>query len=55
MIEEIVALHSTRTWDLIPSPVGKSHVCCHWVYTIKIGLNGGVDRLKAHLVAKGYT
>ena len=55
MVEEIVALHSTGTWDLVPSPAGKSLVGCRWVYTIKIGPDGRVDRLKARLVAKGYT
>ena len=55
MVEEIVALHSTGTWDLVPLPVDKSPVGCRWVYTIKIGPNGGVDLLKARLVAKGYT
>ena len=55
MVEEMTALHSTSTCDLVPLPVGKSLVGCCWVYTIKIGLNGRVDRLKACLVAKGYT
>ena len=55
MAKEMVALHSTGTWDLVPLPVGKSHVGCHWVYTIKIGPDGRVDRRKARLVTKGYT
>ena len=55
MVEEIVALHSTSAWDLVTLPVDKSPVGCHWVYTIKIGPDGGVDRLKVHLVSKGYT
>ena len=55
MVEEMVALHSTRTWDLVTLPVGTSPIGFRWVYTIKIGTDDGVDRLKARLVAKGYT
>ena len=55
MVEEMVALHSTGTWDPIPLLAGKSPVGCRWVYTIKIGPDGRVDCLKARLVAKGYT
>ena len=54
MVEEMAALHSTGTWGLVPLPIDKSPVGCRWVYTVKIGLDGGVDRLKARLVAKGY-
>ena len=55
MVEEMVALHSTGTWDLVPFPADKSPVGCCWVYTVKISLNGRVDRLKDRLVVKGYT
>ena len=49
------ALHSNDTWDLVVLPSGKPTVGCRWVYTVKVGPDGQVDRLKAHLVAKGYT
>ena len=55
MIEEMAALHSTSTWDLVPLPADKSPVDCRWVYTVKTGLDGRVDHLKARLVTKGYT
>ena len=55
MVEEMTTLHSTGTWDLVTLPTSKSPVGCLWVYTVKIGLDGGVDHLKACLVAKGYT
>ena len=28
---------------------------CRWIYTVKVGPNGAIDRLKACLVAKSYT
>ena len=50
MVEEMAALHSTGTWDLVTLSVGY-----RWVYTVKIGMDGGVDCLKACLAAKGNT
>ena len=55
MDEEIDAICSNGTWELVALPPGKSPDSCHWVYTVKVGPNGQVDRLKARLVAKGYT
>ena len=55
MVDEMAALHSNGTWDLVVLPSGKSTVGCRWVYTVKVGPDGQVDRLKAHLVVKGYT
>ncbi|RVX21356.1 Retrovirus-related Pol polyprotein from transposon RE2 [Vitis vinifera] len=55
MVDEMAALHSNDTWDLVVLPSGKSTVGCRWVYTVKVGSDGQVDRLKARLVAKGYT
>ena len=37
MVEEMTALHSNGTWDLVTLPVGKTLVGCRWVYTVKIG------------------
>ncbi|RVW20204.1 Retrovirus-related Pol polyprotein from transposon RE1 [Vitis vinifera] len=55
MVDEMAALHSNDTWDIVVLPSGKSTVGCRWVYAVKVGLDGQVDRLKARLVAKGYT
>ena len=35
MDEEMAALHSTGTRDLVSLPTGKSLVGCRWVYTVK--------------------
>ena len=54
MAEEMNALYSNDSWELIALPLGKSLVGCRWVYTMKVGPDGKIDWLKAHLVAKGY-
>ena len=55
MVDEMVALYSTGTWDLVVLPSGKSPVGCCWVYTVKVGPDGQVNHLKTYFVAKGYT
>ena len=55
MTEEIDALYSNDTWELVALPPGKSSVGYRWVYTVKVGPDGQIDRLKARLVAKRCT
>ena len=55
MIDEMCALQSCGTWELVPLPSGKSLVGCRWLYTVKVGPDGKIGRFKACLVAKGYT
>ena len=51
----MATLHSNGTLDLVVLPSGKSTVGCRWVFAVKVGPDGQVGRLKAHLVTKGYT
>ena len=55
MQEEMNALVSQHTWDLVDSPADADIVGCKWVYTIKYKSDGSIERYKARLVAKGYT
>lgn len=55
MIDEMHALYTSGTQELVSLPTGKSTVGYHWVYTIKVGPDGLVDRLKARLIDKRYT
>ena len=50
VVEEMDALYYYGTWELVALPPGKSPVGCCWVYTVKVGPDGQVDRLKVHLV-----
>ena len=51
---DILSLNS-GTWELVPLPPKKSLVGCRWLYIVKVGLYGKINRFKAYLVAKGYT
>ena len=55
MIDEMCALQNSGTWKLVSLPLGKSVVGCRWIYTMKVRHDDAIDRLKACLVAKGYT
>ncbi|GAU43000.1 hypothetical protein TSUD_188740 [Trifolium subterraneum] len=55
MVEEMAALHSNNTWDIVSLPPDKTTVGCRWVYTVKVRPDGQIDRFKARLGAKGYT
>lgn len=55
MNEELIALESTDTWEVVSLPDGKHAIGCRWVYKVKLNADGTLERYKAHLVAKGYT
>ena len=40
MVEEMIALHSSGSWDLVTLPPGKTLVGCPWVYIVKVGPDG---------------
>ncbi|RVW29177.1 Retrovirus-related Pol polyprotein from transposon TNT 1-94 [Vitis vinifera] len=49
MVDEMTALHSNGTWDLVVLPSDKSTVGCRWVYTVKVGPDGQLDIKNAFL------
>ncbi|KAK8936568.1 hypothetical protein KSP39_PZI012702 [Platanthera zijinensis] len=55
MDEEMTALWENQTWTLVPLPPGQKPVGCKWVFAIKHAPDGTIDRLKACLVARGFT
>jgi hypothetical protein len=55
MQEEYDSLMTNNTWTLVPLPVDRKPVSCKWVFKIKQGANGEVERYKARLVARGFT
>ncbi|RVW98223.1 Retrovirus-related Pol polyprotein from transposon RE2 [Vitis vinifera] len=51
MVDEMAALHSNGTWDLVVLPPGKSTVGCRWVYAVKVGPDDCFCRLLLSMAA----
>jgi hypothetical protein len=54
MQEEYDFFVVNNTWSLVPLPKGRKPISCKWVFKIKHGVDGEVERYKARLVAKGF-
>nr|CAD1834520.1 unnamed protein product [Ananas comosus var. bracteatus] len=52
--EEIVALHKNEAWNLVELPKSRKAIGCKWMYKIKRGTDGTIQRNRARLVAKGF-
>jgi hypothetical protein len=55
MQEEYNFLVINNTWSLVPLPKGRKPISCKWVFKIKHGVDGEVERYKAKLVVRGFT
>ena len=55
MDKEIAALKSNNTWIECELPAQKKAIGCKWVYKVKLKSDGSIERLKARLVAQGFT
>ncbi|GJT16286.1 ribonuclease H-like domain-containing protein [Tanacetum coccineum] len=54
MNNEMNALYSNDTWEVVELPLGRKAIGGKWVYKIKYKSSGDIDRYKARYVAKGY-
>ena len=55
MDTEMNSLEDNDVWDLVPLPPGRKLVGSKWVYKMKTGADGQVQKYKARLVAQGFT
>ncbi|GJQ70201.1 hypothetical protein Trydic_g22660 [Trypoxylus dichotomus] len=52
--QELEALKSNETWEVVPLPTHKIPIKSKWVFAIKKSPRGEISRYKARLCAKGY-
>ena len=55
MDKEMNSIQSNKVWELVELPEGKKPIGCKWVYKIKKGADGEIERYKARIVAKGFS
>lgn len=55
MDEEMEALKTHKTWEVVDTPKGVNIVGCHWTYVVKQDASGNIARYKAQLVAQGFS
>ncbi len=55
MQEEYDFLIVNNIWSSVPHPKGRKPISCKWVFKIKHGVNGEVERYKVKFVAKFFT
>ena len=42
-------------WEIVSRPEGKSVVASRWLYKIKHGVDGSIEKYKARFVARGFS
>ena len=52
--DEVKALQDNETWDLVRPPTDRDVIPGKWVYKVKLGPSGQVDKYKSRYVAKGF-
>ena len=52
--DEVKALQDNETWDLVRPLTDRDVITGKWVYKVKLGSSGQVDKYKAGYVGKGF-
>ena len=55
MTEEFQSIMKNDVWEVVPRPEGKSIVSSKWIFKIKHGGDGNVEKHKAKFVARGFS
>ena len=54
MKDEVKAFQDNETWNLVRPPTDRDVILSKWVYKVKLGPSGQVDKYIARYLAKGF-
>ena len=55
MVEEYQSIMNNDVWEIVLRPEGKSIVTSRWLYKIKHGADGSIEKYKARFVTRGFS
>ena len=55
MTKEFLSIMKNDIWEVVLRPKGKSVVTSKWIFKIKHGVDGSVEKHKARFVARGFS
>ena len=55
MHKEYESIMKNDVWDVVPRPMDKYFVTSKWLYKIKHGADGSVEKYEARFVARGFS
>ena len=55
MVEEYDSIIRNSIWDVVPRPQDKSLVSSRWLYKVKKGTNGSVEKHKARFFSYHFS
>ena len=55
MMEEYQSIMKNDVWEVVPRPEEKSVVISKWLFKIKHGADGSVEKQKARFVSRGFS
>ena len=55
MMKEYQSIMKNHVWEIVPRPEEKSVVISRWLYKIKHGVDGSIEKYKARFVARGFS
>ena len=51
---EINSIMKNQTWEVVDRPQGRTPITGKWIFKIKRNMQGGINKLKARIVVRGF-